>query len=607
MTVTATEAKVSKRVLKRYVPIYQENAVDNDLLADGARNLRDYFQSRGYFDVTVDYRTLTPEADLERVEFAISQGTRYKLVHISITGNKYFDEETIRERMFLEPASFHLRQGRYSEAFVKKDEENITNLYRSSGFRDVKIVSETNPSYRGKPGQIGVVIRIEEGPQWSVDHLTVEGLTEEDRKVIEPDLASASGQPFAEVNIAADRNRILNYYTSRGFVAADFKGTWQVTGPNHVNVIYAVTPGQQEFVRRILITGLKQTRLKLINQRITLKPRDPLSDAAQRNSQRSLYDMGVFARVDTAIENPDGDTTRKQLLYAFQEANRYTLSLGVGAQVGRFGTPSSEDLQSPGGATGFSPLFSANLSRLNFLGIGHTISVRGVYSSLEKRISANYFAPRFQNIEGRSLMFSVLWDQSLNVTTFGSKRKEARPCSYRRSFRARPPDCFRFAYRDVSVNDVVIPVLLIPQLLQSVRIGILSANLVRDRRDNPGGPHPEGSYTTAEVGLLRRSTSGPNATLAECFCGTPHITDLRDRLSSRDRPSLESYCHSMRRLGLRTRRPSLCRNASLEAARIPYALSPSIRQVPAILESRWSQEDRPPIRRVFLWEAMLFS
>jgi Outer membrane protein/protective antigen OMA87 len=44
--VKAVEAKVSKRVLKRYVPIYQERAVDNDLLVEGARNLRDYFQSR---------------------------------------------------------------------------------------------------------------------------------------------------------------------------------------------------------------------------------------------------------------------------------------------------------------------------------------------------------------------------------------------------------------------------------------------------------------------------------------------------------------------------------------------------------------------------------
>src|SRR5207302_7124438 len=48
-----------------------------------------------------------------------------------------------------------------------------------------------------------------------------------------------------------------------------------------------------------------------------------------------------------------------------------------------------------------------------------------------------------------------------------------------------------------------IPTLLIPQLLQSVRIGILSANVSRDRRDNSADPH-RGSYNTADVALAAR-------------------------------------------------------------------------------------------------------
>jgi outer membrane protein insertion porin family len=59
---------------------------------------------------------------------------------------------------------------------------------------------------------------------------------------------------------------------------------------------------------------------------------------------------------------------------------------------------------------------------------------------------------------------------------------------------------FQFSYRRVSVNDVVIPVLLVPQLLQPVRLGMLSANFVYDRRDNPVDPH-KGIYSTADVGV----------------------------------------------------------------------------------------------------------
>jgi len=42
--------KISKGQLKKLVPVYQENSVDDDLLNEGRRNLRDYLQTQGYFD-----------------------------------------------------------------------------------------------------------------------------------------------------------------------------------------------------------------------------------------------------------------------------------------------------------------------------------------------------------------------------------------------------------------------------------------------------------------------------------------------------------------------------------------------------------------------------
>ncbi len=43
-------AKVSSGRLRQLIPIYQERTVDRSLLAEGQRNLLEYFQSQGYFD-----------------------------------------------------------------------------------------------------------------------------------------------------------------------------------------------------------------------------------------------------------------------------------------------------------------------------------------------------------------------------------------------------------------------------------------------------------------------------------------------------------------------------------------------------------------------------
>jgi outer membrane protein insertion porin family len=267
-------------------------------------------------------------------------------------------------------------------------------------------------------------------------------------------------------------------------------------------VVYTVTEGERQYVRDVITSGLRTTRQRLVDKKITLSSGDPLSPVEQTEIQKRFYDLGVFARVDTAIENPDGETTHKYILYNFEEANRYTVALGFGAQVARFGTPSSTNLSSPAGATGFSPLVSLDVSRLNFLGIGHTVTLRGLYSSIEKRGSLTYLAPRFQNVEGRNITFTALYDNSLNVRTFASRRQEA-SIQLSQKFSKPTTGLFRYTYRRVSVSDVIIPVLLVPQLLAPVRIGMLSANISQDRRDNSADPH-RGIYNTADIGLAAR-------------------------------------------------------------------------------------------------------
>lgn len=498
--VQAVEAKVSKRVLKRYVPVFQQHAIYNDLLVAGKLNLREYFQSQGYYDADVDFRILPPESDLEKIEYVISRGERYKLVRVSIIGNKYFDAGEIRERMFMQPAGFLLlRHGRYSEAFRRRDEENISNLYRANGFRDVKVSSLVERDFHGKAGDVSVTVRIDEGPQWFVDGVTIQGVKQIKREEFTAQLASANGQPFSNVNLATDRDTILTYYYSHGFPDATFNAVWrQSQTPHHVDVAYTITEGDREYVREVLTSGLRVTRPSLVKRNITMKAGDPLSPLEETDIQKRFYDLGIFARVDTAIQNPDGDTDHKYVLYHFDEANRYTISVGVGAQVARFGTPSSTDLAAPGGTTGFSPDFSLTMSRLNLWGLGHTITARGLYSSLEKRASVSYLQPRFMNADGRNVTYTVLFDDTLDVRTFASKREEG-SVQLSQKFSKTFTGLFQVAYRRVSVSSVVIPVLLVPQFVQPVRIGMLSANLVYDRRDNPADPH-KGMFNTVDLG-----------------------------------------------------------------------------------------------------------
>jgi outer membrane protein assembly complex protein YaeT len=504
--VNAVGAKVSQGKLRSLVPVYDEHTVDESLLIEGARNLRDYFQSDGFFDAEIQFKRQRIINDQANIDYLINLGPRHKLVAIRIEGNKYFSTEAIRERMYLRSASrLQFRHGRFSEALLRRDEDSIVNLYQSNGFRDASVTHKIVENYQGKANDLAVDIRIDEGPQYFIHSLEIQGVTKLDKSKFMSQLSSVEGQPFSEYNVAVDRDAILEQYSANGFPNATFEWSSKPAPlPHQLDLKFVIHEGEQEFVRDILISGLRTTRRGLVDSNLNFKPGDPLSPTAMRDSQRRLYDLGVFARVDTAIQNPDGEIAQKYVLYDMEEARRYSIATGFGAQFARIGG-CSQCLEAPAGQTGFAPDVSLDVSRLNIWGLGHSLTFRGLVSTLEQRTVLSYTAPRVHNDPDLTLTFSALYDNSKDVRTFTAQREEG---SVQLSDRISKALTFlyRFTYRDVTVDRSTLKIApeLVPLFLQPDRVGEVSWSMVQDRRDDPIETH-KGIYNTMDLAVAPRA------------------------------------------------------------------------------------------------------
>ena len=242
-----------------------------------------------------------------------------------------------------------------------------------------------------------------------------------------------------------------------------------------------------------------RTRPDVVTDRISLHAGDPLSQSEINGSQRRLYDLGIFSRVDAAIQNPDGDEPTKYVLYSLEEAGRYSMNVGVGAEIGRIGGGTTS-LDSPAGVTGFSPRFSFGISRLNFFGLGHTMSLQTLVSTLEQRALLTYVAPQFLGNPKLSLQLSALFDHSHDVRTFSAEREEG---SIQLAQKLSKADTlqYRFTYRKVNIlGTPLISSDLIPLLSQPVRVGFFSMSFIQDKRDDPIDSH-RGTYTSIDLAL----------------------------------------------------------------------------------------------------------
>lgn len=511
--IRAEGAKVSRGLLRDLSPVYQERTVDRELLLEGQNNLVEHFQARGYFDAKASFRMTDPDARGEqRITYVIDRGPRYRLVHLDFTGNQYFRDETIRERLSIVPARFpQYRRGRFSRALLERDRDVLLDLYRSNGFRDAVVKSEVEQNYEGKPLDLGVKLMIEEGRQWFVSDLELAGVNPRLLDTIGSLLSSTPGQPFSVVNVATDRDSVLNWYYNSGYPEATFNAqTIPVEGEERVALRYTIDEGRRNFVRDVLVNGLEVTKPDLVANRITVAPDDPLSQGEIVETQRQLYDLGIFAKVDVAVQNPQGRERNKYVLMQVEEAKKYSLNLGLGAEFGRLGGGGA-NFDSPAGAAGFSPRVQISLGRSNFGGLGHTASGTVRVSRFQRRALLNYFAPQFRGNEDVNLTFSNLIDRSQDIRTFTSTRLESAIQIGQRLSRANSLQ-YRVIVRNVSLEEETLKIdpNLIPVFSQPVSVTVFSSSYIQDRRDDPLDS-TRGVYNTVDFGyapgLLGRKAS----------------------------------------------------------------------------------------------------
>ena len=512
LEVNLTGAKLSQGHLRQLIPVYQERSVDRSLLMEGKRNLIEYFEGRGYSDAQIDFEEKAAGDGHKIVDYSVDLGSRHRLAKVSISGNKFFDTESIRERLYLTPAQFpRFRFGRYSHKLTDRDKESIADLYRANGFRDVEVSASTQDEYQGKAGQIAVRFDIKEGPQWLIDKLDLEGVPEGDEENLRGMLQSTEGQAFSDVNVAVDRDSILTYYYNNGYPNATFDSSeTPAAEPHHVNLRYQIVTGKREYARGLLVRGLKTTNPGLVARRFTLNAGEPISQKKIADSQQKLYDLGIFSKVETALQNPAGEEESKYVILHLDEASRYSFTAGIGAQLGRIGggTTTFDD---PAGTTGFSPRVSLGISRINFLGVGHTVSLQTRISTLQRRVLLTYLAPQFTGNDRLSLIFSALYDDSHDIRTFTSKRLEGSVQLAQKLTKANAIQ-YRFTYRRVTIdqNSLKISPELIPILSQPDRVGIVSITFIQDHRDDSVNTH-RGYYNTVDVGEAFRRLGSETA------------------------------------------------------------------------------------------------
>ncbi len=512
---------LSKGKLKSLVPVYEEGAVDIDLLHEGANNIRTYLQKKGYFDAEVTVHMIHPGANQDTVVYDVKRGPAHRVDSVTVTGNKYFSTSTIRERLQVEKATLFVRHGQYSQSLMNADVASITNLYQSNGFHDVKvtpIVKDDDSQaggFFGKLAHITVTYEIDEGKQATFGAVNLQGVAAADMAYIKNLMNTQSGQPYSLATLSGDRDTIEAYYLSNGYekVMVNLSQRVEKKDPSKTDVTLTVTPGAQVFVDKVLVSGRKYTRDTVIQRQVKLKSGDPLDESALLETQRNLYNLALFNQVNAAVQNPTGDVLRKNVLLQLTEAHRWNVTYGFGLQA-QTGTPQTNCLSvasqiqlgvvgsykcTPNGTFGVSPLVSLDITRINFRGRDQTITLRTAYGTLEREATLEYQNPRFFNNPHLSFNLAGGYTTAQDLTTFQATTEQV-AARVTQNWARINTMIYSWVFRRVSVNpnSLQVSANLIPLLSEPVRVGGPDFTYLRDKRTPTPLNAEHGSYLSAE-------------------------------------------------------------------------------------------------------------
>jgi outer membrane protein insertion porin family len=505
---------LSGRRQKQLIPIYEENSVDPDLVTEGQRNLANYFQQKGYFDVKVHTNFQQQNGKILLV-YQIDKGKKHSVADISFRGNHHIDTGDLKELITVKQHRLLILRGKFSQKLLRESVKGIEGLYKEHGFEDVTVT----PDVVDREPKLYITFNVAEGDRTIVRSLKVEGNKSITLNQLRPKkgFELEEGKPFSPKNLSNDRNNIAAKYLDRGYLNSDIKTivSRHPDDPHEVDVTYQITEDQQVRISKVLYLGQKRTKRDLIRISTNLGPEEPLSEGKLLEAESKLYDLGIFDWASVGPRRQITNQPQEEALVKVHEAKRNTITYGFGMEISRRGgnipsgtiaVPGLPTVNTkgtnvfPSEQTFVSPRGSIEFTRRNMRGEGETATVSLLAARLDQRFLFTYMDPHFRRSSWQALT-SMSAERNTENPLFAAELEDAslqfqRYLDHRNTMQVQ----LRYDFNHTLLSQVLVPELVLPSD-RNVKLSYLSGTLIRDTRDKPLDAH-HGLFQTLDLRIV---------------------------------------------------------------------------------------------------------
>ncbi|HVE15984.1 MAG TPA: outer membrane protein assembly factor BamA [Chthoniobacterales bacterium] len=324
--------QITQPRVRKEISVKPGQSLSEEKIEDDRRKILKLYNDRNYSDVDVQYKIEDLPDNKARVIFSITEGPKLIVKKITFIGNYSVKDKDLRAAMKTKVQDliwFFDKSGRLISSQLDEDRASLKLLYQNRGFADVDIADVATQTLDNKKDGVEIVITIQEGIQYRVNAITLDGVNLVPKEQMLGILKMREGSLFTPKGLADDLNAMRTFYGQRGYIEADAIPQVTPAGQGAVDILYKIDERVQSYVNLINIQGNSRTKDKVIRRELAIKPGEIYDTTLVDVSKKRLENLSYFSNIsmtpsDTVVPG------RKDLNVIVDEKRTGSFNFGAG-------------------------------------------------------------------------------------------------------------------------------------------------------------------------------------------------------------------------------------------------------------------------------------
>tara|TARA_B100001093_G_scaffold518567_1_gene603893 strand:+ start:1650 stop:3881 length:2232 start_codon:yes stop_codon:yes gene_type:complete len=326
--------------IKKVIKSKEKDSFIKSNISSDIETIKSLYSSLGFNFTNVKSKIKKTNKNRLDLVFEIEKGEVTRITKISFIGDKKIKDKRLRDIIASEEYKFWKfisRNTKFNQNLLNLDIRLLTNYYKSMGYYDVNISS--NSAEIKKSGNVELIYSIDSGKRYSISKIITNADQVFDKNIfysLNKNYKKIIGtyySPFKVKKLLEEIDELIENNNLQ-FVEHNVE---EIIEGDSITIKFNIFEGQRVLVERINILGNNITNESVIRGELLIDEGDPFTDLGLEKSISKIKSRNIFKNVSSkVIDGSSPDLKTIEIEVVEQPTGEISAGAGIGTSGGSF-------------------------------------------------------------------------------------------------------------------------------------------------------------------------------------------------------------------------------------------------------------------------------